>query len=167
MPKAEKKSNTPIAEPPVEEAKVEKIPAPPLAVPRFGLAEESRNVWKATVPSTISKDDLVEEGYWANVSRSLNPGDEIICMPDDMLWRLDLQVIAAGNIWAQVVPLAHYDLSPVRPHEQVPSRYQIQFAGAHHKWRVLRDGDPIKDGFASEKIARQWANNHEMAVSRK
>jgi hypothetical protein len=145
---------------------IKKDKAPSLSMPRFGLADEARNVWRAIVPSETEAEQVLDESFWANVSRLLQPGDEIQVLPDDYAWRRDLHVVSTGNNWAQVVTLNHYELAPSKPAEGLPSRYKVQFAGAHHKWRVLRDGEPLKDGFASEKIARQWAANHEAAVNR-
>lgn len=140
--------------------------APPLTIPRFGLAEETRNIWRCSVTDETHPNQCLEEGFWANVANLLQPGDTIQVLCDSYRWRMDLFVVASGNTWAQVSRLALYDLSPARPHTTLPSKYQINFAGAHHKWRVIRDGEPIKDGFASEALARKWAANHEAAVNR-
>jgi hypothetical protein len=149
-----------------EEAVVEMPKAPALTMPRFGLAEEHRNIWRVTVPIGTIPEQVMDEAFWSNVSRLLQPGDEIQVLPDNYAWRRDLFVTASGTNWAQVQVLDHYDLSQAEARAGIPSRYKAEFAGAHHKWRVLRDGEPLKDGFASEKLARQWAANHEAAVNR-
>ena len=170
MPQAKKKQadkaeeQTEVAE---TQAAPEELPkAPPLPVPRFGLAEETRNVWRCSVTEQTLPDQCLEEGFWANVANLLQPGDTIQILADNYRWRLDLFVVAVGNTWAQVAKLMFFDLKPARPHTTLPSKYKVQFAGAHHKWRVLRDDEPLKDGFASESLARRWAQNHEAAVNR-
>lgn len=164
MPAAAKKKKT-VEEQPVEEtAEIEK--APPLTVPRFGLAEESRNIWRCTVPMGTLPIQVMDETFWANVAMHFQPGDEIHVLPDDYGWRRDLHVVANGTNWAQVVLLHHHDLTPSKAPEVVPSKYKIEFAGAHHKWRVIREGEPLKDGFASKDLAAKWAANHEAAVNR-
>lgn len=140
--------------------------APALSVPRFGLADETRNIWRCSVSDDIHPEQVLDEGFWANVANMLQPGDTIQVLSDSYRWRFDLFVVANGNTWAQVARLAFYDLKPARPHEALPSKYQVQFAGAHHRWRVIREGEPLKDGFASEALARKWAANHEAAVAR-
>lgn len=168
MPSEAKKKDEAAAEPQTSETdEAQEIPkAPALTMTRFGLADEHRNVWRITVPVETMPEQLLDEGFWSNVSRLLQPGDEIQALPDDYSWRCDLHVAAVGNNWAQVVTLVIHKLTPAKPHQDLPSRYRVNFAGAHHKWRVLRDGSPLKDGFASEKLARQWAANHEAAVLR-
>jgi hypothetical protein len=140
--------------------------APSLTMPRFGLAAEVRNIWRVSVPSATLPEQVMEESFWSNVARLLQPGDEIQILPDSFSWRRDVFVLASGSNWAQVCVLDHYDLTPSKAHQKVPSKYKVEFAGSHHKWRVLREGEPMKDGFASEKIAYQWAANHEAAVNR-
>jgi hypothetical protein len=170
MPTAQKKKadekpqETTTKKPIVDEAPPAKTAA--LTMPRFGLAEESRNIWYATVEHGTLPAQVLDEAFWSHVARLLQPGDEIIVMADNFAWRKDVQVLACGSIWAQVAELQHYDLTPAKPHEAIPSKYKVEFAGAHHKWRVLREGEPLKDGFASEKLARQWAAQHEAAVNR-
>lgn len=167
MPVMQKKKAESKLEQEHEAEQVEIAPAQPLGLPRFGLAEEARNLWYATVPKEVLPDQVMDEAFWSNVARLLQPGDEIIVTCETFAWRRELMVMAAGQIWAQVVELHHYDLASrkAQPH-RLASKYKIEFAGAHHKWRVLRDGEPLKDGFASEKIAAQWAANHEAAVNR-
>lgn len=162
--KADEKPQEETKKPLVDEAPPAKSAA--LTMPRFGLAEEARNIWYGTVEKGTTPSQVLEESFYSHVARLLQPGDEIILIADNFAWRKWVQVIACGSIWAQVAELEHYDLTPARPHENLPSKYKVEFAGAHHKWRVLREGDPIKDGFASEKLARQWAANHEAAVNR-
>lgn len=164
---ADKKPDAENTQAPAEAPEIAEIPkAPALSMPRFGLAEESRNVWRVTVPVEIIPEQVMDEAFWSNVARLLQPGDEIQVLPDNYAWRRDLFVAANGTNWAQVQLLQHFSLSQAKPHPLVPSKYKVEFAGAHHKWRVLREGEPLKDGFASEKLARQWAANHEAAVNR-
>jgi len=166
MAQANKKPDTDEREEAASAEQPELKKAQPLTMPRFGLAEETRNVWRCSVPDDTHPDQTLEEGFWANVANMLQPGDTVQVLSDSYRWRLDLFVVACGNTWAQVAKLAFYDLKPARPHEAISSKYKIQFAGAHHKWRVLREGEPLKDGFASEALARKWAANHEAAVAR-
>lgn len=162
MPAAQKKKAE--KKPETEELVIEKAPA--LTMPRFGLAEEARNVWRVSVPQGTLPEQVMDESFWSNVARLLQPGDSIQIIPDNFTWRRDVMVLAAGQNWAQTCLLHHYDLTPSKALEKIPSKYKVEFAGSHHKWRVLREGEPLKDGFASEKIAHQWAANHEAAVNR-
>ena len=138
----------------------------PITMARFGLDSEYNQPWKATVPQGITPEQTLDQGYWANVSMHLNPGDTITIMPDDGSWKQILHVIGCGKLFAHVVQLHLYDLQPAGLIAPLPSIYKIEFAGAHHKWRVLREGQPLRDGFRSRSEAQKWTANHEAAVNR-
>jgi hypothetical protein len=142
------------------------VKAKALTMSRLGLAAELRNIWRVTVEMGVTPKQVMDEGFWQHVGALLKPGDEIQVLPDDYSWRLDLHVIAADRLYAHVHKLAFYDLTPTTALEKVPSIYKIEFAGAHHQWRVLREGQPLKDGFASRGLASRYAANHEAAVTR-
>jgi len=175
MPAAAKKKVEPVEEPveepvaaeepnPLLDKPLEKIPA--ITASRFGLADEYRNVWRVTCDMDTKPEHALEQGYWAHVSMNLRPGDRIVVVPDNFAWELHLRVIGAGRLYAHVIKLEFYQLTPATPPEKLPSIYTIGFAGAHHKWRVVREGQPLKDGFETEALARRWAANHEAAVDR-
>lgn len=164
--KQEAAPETPVKETPAPllDKPIDKVPA--ITADRFGLANEYRNVWKVTCKPETTPEQVMDQGYWANISMSLRPGDRIVVMPDDMAWELHLRVIGAGRLYAHVVKLEMYTLRSATPPEKLPSIYKIEHAGSHHKWRVLREGQPMKDGFETEALARRWAANHEAAVDR-
>jgi hypothetical protein len=168
MAQAAKKKDTPAPKPETKEPLLDKPieKAPALTASRFGLANEYRNVWKATCEMGTTPEQIMDQSYWANLGMSLRPGDRIVVMPDNMAWELHLRVLGAGNLYAHVVKLAFYNLEPMTAPIKLPSIYTVNFAGSHHKWRVLRDGQPLKDGFETENLARKWAANHEAAVNR-
>ena len=133
---------------------------------RFALAESKMNRWLVSVESKITVEQILDGSFWANVAKSLRPGDEIIVRPDDMAWELVLHVSGQEPLFAHVIKKSYCDLAPSTPAVLVPSRYKIEHAGSHHKWRVLRDGAPLKDGFETESLARRYAANHQAAVER-
>jgi len=137
-----------------------------ITMSRFGLAAELRNIWMVTCEMGTTVEQILEGSYWANVARLLRAGDEIIVRPDDMSWELVLHVRGSESLFAHVTKKALYDLAPSTEPVPVPSRYKVEFAGAHHKFRVLRDGEPLKDGFETADLARRYAANHQAAVER-
>lgn len=139
----------------------------PITQARFGLADESSNRWRVDVPMGVTPEQLLkDESYWRHVSQFLRPGDEITCMPDNMAWKLVLHVCGAGRLWAHVSQQALYSLEALGSKVPLPSIYDVKFQGSHHKWSVLREGKPLKDGFETETLARRYAQNHEAAVQR-
>lgn len=133
---------------------------------RVQLAEQARNTWYVNVDMDTTPEHCLDGSFWEHVAKMLQPGDNIHVLPDDMSWELVLHVAGQEPLFAHVVEKARYDLMPATAPVIVPSRYKVQFAGAHHKWRVLRDGKPLKDGFATADLARRYAANHQAAVER-
>jgi hypothetical protein len=142
------------------------VKAPPIPLARFGLEAEYNQRWRATTPQGVSPEQVCDQAYWANVCAHFNPGDEITVMPDDMAWKMVLQVLGCGKLYAHVAVLHFYDFMKISPHEDLPSVYRVEFAGSHVKWRVLREGKPMRDGFRSRTEAARWAANHEAALNR-
>jgi len=142
------------------------VKAKAVTVARVQLAESARNTWYVNVDMETTPEHCLDGSFWEHVAKLLQPGDEIHVLPDDMSWELVLHVAGQEPLFAHVVKKALYDLVPATAPVIVPSRYKVQFAGAHHKWRVLRDDKPLKDGFATADLARRYAANHQAAVAR-
>lgn len=162
-------SKSAAAEKPQEtEAVEQEVPtkAPPIMESRFGLEVEASNHYRINVPQGTPPEALMDEAYWQHVAYKLRPGDTLRCMPDNMAWELNLQVIGSGRLYAHVVKKTFYELTPLEQAIKLPSIYKIRFLGSHHKWGVERDGNPLKDGFETEALAQRYAQNHEAAVKR-
>jgi len=144
----------------------EKGSALPIIQGRFQLEAEASNRWRVNVPMGTHPDELMNESYWQHIARQLRPGDEIRAMPDNMAWELTLHVIGAGKLYAHVVKKTFFDLAPLEQPIPLPSIYRVIFQGSHHKWAVIREDKPLKDGFDTEGLARRYAQNHEAAVNR-
>jgi len=141
--------------------------AVPITQARFSLAVEANNRWRIDVPIGVTPEQILkDESYWQHIANFLKPGDEIIVMPDNMAWKLELHVAGAGRLFAHVSMVSFAEL--VRPDQLValPSIYKVEFQGTHHKWAVIRENKPLKDGFETEALARRYAQNHEAAVQR-
>jgi len=140
--------------------------AKPIAESRLGLEVEKSNRWRVDVPMGTTVEDCMGETFWQHVAMKLRPGDEIVCMPDNMAWKLVLHVVGAGRLYAHVVQQELYELAPLEAAIKLPSIYEVKYTGTHHKWAVVRGGKPLKDGFETENLARRYAANHENAVDR-
>lgn len=138
----------------------------PIVQGRFGLEVEASNRWRVTVPMTTDRDDLLDESYWQHIATQLRPGDEIVAMPDNMAWKDIYHVCGSGRLYAHVVRMQQFELTPLEAAVHLPSIYKVEFKGSHHKWAVVRGDVPLKDGFETEALARRYAANHESAVTR-
>lgn len=137
-----------------------------ITVARFGLLEHHNSIWRVNAPMGVTPKQTLNEQYWEHVSMHLRPGDEIRVMPDNMAWEQVLHVVNAGKLYAHVIEKELYLLTPSTEGIKLPSVYKVEFTGSHHKWRVIREGRMLKDGFASEALATRYAANHEAAVNR-
>ena len=142
------------------------VTAKPINEGRIGLEVEKSNRWRVDVPAGTTPEDCMVESYWQHVAIRLRPGDEIVCLPDNMAWKLVLHVVGAGRLYAHVVQEELYELAPLEATIKLPSIYEVKYTGTHHKWAVIRESKPLKDGFDTEDLARRYAQNHEAAVQR-
>jgi hypothetical protein len=140
--------------------------AKPIQESRLGLEIEKSNRWRVDVPMGTTPMDCMKEDYWQHTASKFRPGDEIVCMPDNMAWKLVLHVVGAGRLYAHVVQEELYELAPLESAITLPSIYEVKYTGTHHKWAVVRESKPLKDGFETEGLARRYAQNHESAVQR-
>lgn len=171
MANAKKKpasKDEPVAEPQAEEKPelevVKKVE--PVTLNRMALEDEINTRYRITVKHGTTPDDCMDESFWAHLTHRMIPGDTLICRPDDGSWQLVLNVVNCGHNYAHVHKLDYTDLVPAEPRKALPSLYKVEYAGPIHKWRFLRDGKMMRDGYASEALATRAAQQHEMAVNR-
>lgn len=145
---------------------LDELKVSPPGINRFGLQAEHNQTWRMNVSHKTVPEQCLEQDFWQHVAAHLRPGDEIIVQPDDMSWKLRLHVIDAGHNWAQVDKEHFVSFRTKDDMEPVQSVYAVRFAGTTHKYQVLRKGNMLKEGFATEALARQWAANHQAAVKR-
>ncbi len=138
----------------------------PITVSRFGLEAEFSNAWRVNVPVGITPKDTLSEEYWQHLSSKLEAGDTITVLPDDMAYRQLLHVAEAGDNYAFVEELSLNEFDSAKDRVQPPSQYRVEHAGSHHKWRVILGDRVLKDGFATQSLAANYANNHQAAVKR-
>ena len=154
------------AQPEAAETPEKKVEVPAVPVARFGLEPEFNTIWRVNVTIDTTPKDTLKEGFWRHIARNLRVGDTIRVVPDNWAWEQILHVAGQGKVWAHVVEKELYDLRTTKHEIHVPAIYKVEFAGSHHKWRVLREGVMLRDGFETEALARRYAANHETAVER-
>ncbi len=136
-----------------------------LAPSRMKQAEFTRVIYSVTCESGTTVDQLLESSYWAHVGQMFKPGDRIEVMPDDRSFFVELMVMAAGRLYADMTLLRSTDLEPPKAVEGgVP--YEVEYAGDHVKFRVRQGKLVLKENFQSKAQAIKWAKNHQNAVDR-
>lgn len=138
----------------------------PVTMHRCQLEDEVNNRFRVTVKQGVTPEQCMAEGFWCHLTTRLAPGDTLIVRPDDSTWELVLNVVSNGSNYVHVHKKVFYDLVPAMPRAALPSIYKVDFAGPIHKWRFLREGRMMRDGFATESLAVRAAKQHEMAVNR-
>lgn len=140
--------------------------ADPVTLSRWGLADEKNTRHRVDVKTDVTPEQCLDEGFWTHISMHFMPGDTIIVRPEHNEWELELHVVNAGPQFAHVLKKHYYDLVPTTELETVPSLYKVEWAGNVRKWRFLREGKMMRDGFATKALAQRSAVNHQMAVDR-
>lgn len=140
----------------------------PVSFNRFGLADEHRNVWRVNAKIGTSIESALEAAFYEHIARHLNRGDIVEIMPDDMAWELNVRVLDRGHNWAMVKERMRVDYGgPVQVNpEALTSDYDVKWAGNTDKFVVKYKGEKLKDGFATEDLARRYAANHAQALRR-
>lgn len=136
---------------------------------RVLLAEQVRNVWGVTVPNETTKEDLLNSGFWAHVSRQFNPRDKVEVETEDGAYEAVLRVLDSGPNYARMAILSETQLEVVEPSSALPSTagYTVGWSGRHTKWRVVRENDKrvMRDGFVTKSDANAWLAGHAKALA--
>ena len=128
----------------------------------FTEARFKTNIWamtaKAGTPYEAIKNDTA---YWAHImsgGKHPQPNDIIQVHAEDMSFYAELYVVSVDTKAARVRELRYIPLDNT-PLKVIPPEYDVEWAGPHHRWRVVRVSDKsvIEKGFASEAEARLHA----------
>ena len=138
----------------------------PVTAGRMSLEVEANTTYRVNVTHETTPEDCMDEAFWAHVSMQFIIGDTIIVVPDSMEWKLILHVANCGREFAHMVKLEIYDLRVDPSLRAATSRYSTDYAGTTSKWRFKLDGRVLRDGYATESLAKGAASQHQMAVDR-
>jgi hypothetical protein len=127
---------------------------------RIGLAEHDRNIWTARAPIGVKPDDVAKPDYWTNVARNFRVGDRIEVTAEDFTFFIELLVIDAGMLHANVAVLRTVALA-ISTKKRTPG-YTIAFGGVGTRFRVVRDKDGVvlKDQLPTMADAQSWLAAH-------
>lgn len=129
----------------------------------FSLADYARQVFVARPVAGTTIDDVLNESYWANVAKKVNPHDIIEVVPEDGSFYAKLIITSRGNLWARVHKLEYVVIgaAPVANKKPVEG-FDIAWAGPNDKWRVVRKEDKsvVGKNFSSREDADKWLGEH-------
>jgi hypothetical protein len=128
---------------------------------RFKTAEHVVREWSVVAEAGTKFEELSNPGYWSHVAKLLSPGNIIHIHTDDCTFYARLYVKDVAPLSARVVPLEHLDLTVVERLE-APEEYEVEWAGPHHKHRIIRKKDRavIQPGFESREAALAAMASH-------
>ena len=139
----------------------------PLNVSRCMFGDFARNTHTAIVPAGTDFETVCRPEFWANVTR-LAVGDIIQVSTDDRAWFAELFVLGKARNSATVAVLREpLQLVAAFKPEAGAKHFDVQFSGAHGKWRVIRlsDKNVVKDQFETQGEARKWLDQYERLVA--
>jgi hypothetical protein len=126
---------------------------------RFAPAEEVRVIWRATLDSNQTLEDVMRPDFWSHcVGRRPKVGDliEIVC--DTQAFSATLYVRDVGPQWLSAVfwsePKTHETIKPM----EGLGGFVVDFKGPHLKFCVVRVSDKavLKDKCATQAEALSW-----------
>lgn len=126
----------------------------PVLPGRVKTGEFAFNTWRVVTEPGITKDDLQDPGFWANVAHQMRPADMVSVTTDDMSVLFEGIVIAASTKQAVVQILNEHALIT---NKSSNTFYTVEHAGPHHMFRVRRGDDVIQAGFQTRVEAEQFA----------
>jgi len=139
----------------------------PLSADRWKFGDFGRTIHTVTVPAGTDFETVCRPEYWGNLTR-MTVDDIIQIGTDDRAWFAELIVIGKARNSATVAVLrAPVALSAAFKPEPGAVLFDVQYAGAHGKWRVIRKSDRavMKDRCESESEARKWVEQYERLVA--
>lgn len=118
----------------------------------------------------VTLDDLARPAFWAHHASRLVKGDEINVVDKRFAFDVTLRVVEVGTGWVKMRPLRVWtdetiiaDAADFEPASEPVTGLEVQWAGPHDKWRVVRKADKwvLSRGLATKAEAVKWAEEHE------
>lgn len=133
---------------------------PKLIQPQLREAEFKRTIWTATPQAGTVKDEIIKPEFWVHVANKLKIGDRVEVSPESGEWLAEVIVRATGD-GGPAVHILHFHSFAAA---ELPSGsdYEVKYAGASAKWRVIRKADRhvLVDGLQTREAAENWLANN-------
>lgn len=149
-----------------EETPAQEESVQPVDVNRFGPADEKRNHFVIYCKQGTNPDCVLQVEFWEHISRFLDRGDIVEVLPEDLSWEMNVRVLDKGPNWAMVRKRDFIRYGEVEVQSEMPNKYDVKWTGPVTKFRVIFNGEKLKDGFATEELGRRYASNHAQALKR-
>lgn len=112
-------------------------------------------------PEGVSFEQMLEPGFWGNVSADLKPWTIITCRANDGSWYAELLVTSVGRQWARVHVLLNVPLSSADVERSQTGSHDVKHVDGQG-WAVIRRADRATvyaDGETRED-AEKWLVDH-------
>lgn len=126
------------------------------------LAEYTSVTYAHVTAEGDALEDVLTPEYWSHVARRLKPGDKIeVTHEAGGYWAL-LMVRSVGTVDAGVAVLLAKKFDDGFSIEDLPTGYEIKWAGPKAMFRIIRNSDKevVADKFDSKAKAARWMQNH-------
>jgi hypothetical protein len=124
---------------------------------RFSLATHVVNEWSVVAEAGTTFEQIKDDpAYWAHVANKLRAADIIHVRSDDSAYYARLYVRSVEKMAANVIVLEFHDFSNlVEMPASIDAEYRVEWAGPHHKFRVVRlkDNMAVQTGFLTKEAA--------------
>lgn len=134
---------------------------------RFKSAEHVREVWDVVPDTGTPFEALLQPDYWVHIAKYLKPWSRIEVRAEDGSYFAELIVRESGRLFAVVDVLRKVELGKAKTPAVTDPEFTVEYAGPHHKWRVIRSKDKtvMEKGFETKEAAELWRLNHNKALA--
>lgn len=126
-------------------------------VPRFG----------ATVPGTLTKDDLEDPDLWVHVARNMTMGCDIRCIADDMSFvAFGTCTFAQGSmVKIKIYSFNELDVVDYDSVSDEASKFIVKLRGPR-KWCIVNNetGEVVKEDIADKATAERELSDYHKAL---
>ena len=128
-----------------------------LHIPRINLQESVRNFWVATVEPHITREDLLNPSFWANISNAFKQFDRIEVRQDDGKFWAEYIVLHQDKTAAYLKEINWVDLMEKKVEIKNPD-FKYQYRGPHAKHSVIRvaDNSVLIEKLETKASAEKW-----------
>jgi hypothetical protein len=160
--------NLKAAEAPAKEKPLAKPPA--LENKRLLSEEFVRKSYRASIPSDVTWEQVLQPAYWSAVSSKLLAGDEIVAVRDDLAWRGELMVCQAFGTHVRVAPISFVEIDKGAPIDiSARSGFRVVDEGLTLKWCIYRiaDNHLMASNIETAELAHQQIHSDLVPRARK
>lgn len=120
-----------VASPSTETASAPKAELKPLLRNAISFFESRHVHWSATVPNTVTREDLLLPSLWSVVADQFHVYDRVFVLSASRSFAAELMVLECSRGFAQVVELNYWPLPAILvTSDNLPSGFSVEYLGA-------------------------------------